>query len=222
MPSSLAGLGDKQLLIVSGSPSAFTEEERTQEVMRDELRKRQFDGFTEEVVEEVVEDLFDAEVTDPFDEEATDESDDVVQVADVEILKDNRPSPNATIPSPDAPLLERVQLLSTPVIMSLLITFGVLIPILMFGVSALAGIQVSRLRAHLYDTIADTSKGSPSDDGDLKGHAGRTAEEGSVDYPHVVRWIIMTCMLACSTLHPAISNHQHSVREIGTKWKPPL
>lgn len=127
------------MLIISGSPSAFTEEERTQEVIRDELRKRQFDGFTEEVVQEVGEDLFDADVTDPFDDEAVDES----VVTDVEILKDNRPSPNDTIPSPDAPLLERVQLLSTPVITSLLISFGVLIPILMFGISALAGIQVS-------------------------------------------------------------------------------
>ncbi|KAK8853216.1 hypothetical protein IAR55_003918 [Kwoniella newhampshirensis] len=53
----------------------------------------------------------------------------------------SRPHHNSTIPT-GGPLLERVQLLTTPIITSLLITFGLFLPIAAFGVSALAGIQV--------------------------------------------------------------------------------
>lgn len=42
----------------------------------------------------------------------------------------------------DGPLLERVQLLTTPIITGLLVTFLLLLPILYVGISALAGIQV--------------------------------------------------------------------------------
>ncbi|WVQ66996.1 uncharacterized protein L199_005188 [Kwoniella botswanensis] len=54
----------------------------------------------------------------------------------------NTPNRNSTIPSKDAPLLERVQLLTTPIITSLLITFGIFLPILGFGISMLTSIQV--------------------------------------------------------------------------------
>ncbi|KAK6909425.1 hypothetical protein L486_00927 [Kwoniella mangroviensis CBS 10435] len=54
----------------------------------------------------------------------------------------SRPNRNSTIPSKDAPLLERVQLLTTPIITSLLITFGIFLPILGFGISMLTSIQV--------------------------------------------------------------------------------
>ncbi|KAK4685939.1 hypothetical protein P7C73_g4196, partial [Tremellales sp. Uapishka_1] len=49
---------------------------------------------------------------------------------------------NHTLPDPSAPLLQRVQLLTTPIITSLLITFFVFVPIIAMGISALAGIQV--------------------------------------------------------------------------------
>ncbi|KAK1921992.1 hypothetical protein DB88DRAFT_512431 [Papiliotrema laurentii] len=42
----------------------------------------------------------------------------------------------------DGPLLERVQLLTTPIITGLLVTFLLFLPILYVGISALAGIQV--------------------------------------------------------------------------------
>ncbi|CAD6586053.1 MAG: hypothetical protein TREMPRED_004322 [Tremellales sp. Tagirdzhanova-0007] len=48
---------------------------------------------------------------------------------------------NTTVPI-GGPLLDRVQLLTTPIITALLITFGLFIPIIGFGVSALVGIQV--------------------------------------------------------------------------------
>ncbi|WVF73082.1 hypothetical protein IAT40_007901 [Kwoniella sp. CBS 6097] len=51
------------------------------------------------------------------------------------------PRRNSTIPT-DGPLLERVQLLTTPIITSLLITFGLFIPIATFGVMMLTSIQV--------------------------------------------------------------------------------
>ncbi|WVR00270.1 hypothetical protein IAU59_007413 [Kwoniella sp. CBS 9459] len=51
------------------------------------------------------------------------------------------PSRNSTIPT-GGPLLERVQLLTTPIITSLLITFGLFIPIATFGVMMLTSIQV--------------------------------------------------------------------------------
>lgn len=44
--------------------------------------------------------------------------------------------------TPVGPLLDRVQLLTTPIITALLITFGLFVPIIGFGVSALVGIQV--------------------------------------------------------------------------------
>nr|XP_018260870.1 uncharacterized protein I303_06587 [Kwoniella dejecticola CBS 10117]OBR83028.1 hypothetical protein I303_06587 [Kwoniella dejecticola CBS 10117] len=52
------------------------------------------------------------------------------------------PRRNSTIPSKDAPLLDRVQLLTTPIITSLLIVFLILLPILGFGISMLTSIQV--------------------------------------------------------------------------------
>ena len=48
---------------------------------------------------------------------------------------------NTTAPT-GGPLLDRVQLLTTPIITALLITFGLFFPIIGFGVSALVGIQV--------------------------------------------------------------------------------
>ncbi|OCF38954.1 hypothetical protein I317_07248 [Kwoniella heveanensis CBS 569] len=51
------------------------------------------------------------------------------------------PRRNSTIPT-GGPLLERVQLLTTPIITSLLITFGLFIPIATFGVMMLTSIQV--------------------------------------------------------------------------------
>ena len=48
---------------------------------------------------------------------------------------------NTTVPT-GGPLLDRVQLLTTPIITALLISLGLFIPIIGFGVSALAGIQV--------------------------------------------------------------------------------
>ncbi|WWC72013.1 uncharacterized protein I206_105972 [Kwoniella pini CBS 10737] len=52
------------------------------------------------------------------------------------------PRRNSTIPSKDVPLLDRVQLLTTPIITSLLIVFLILLPILGFGISMLTSIQV--------------------------------------------------------------------------------
>ncbi|WRT70228.1 uncharacterized protein IL334_007223 [Kwoniella shivajii] len=52
------------------------------------------------------------------------------------------PRRNSTIPPSDAPLLQRVQLLTTPIITALLITFGLFIPIAVFGISMLTSIQV--------------------------------------------------------------------------------
>jgi hypothetical protein len=48
----------------------------------------------------------------------------------------------STIPPRTAPLLQRVQLFTTPLIVSLLISFFIFIPIVSFGVKALVGIQV--------------------------------------------------------------------------------
>lgn len=48
---------------------------------------------------------------------------------------------NSTAPT-NGPLLDRVQLLTTPIITALLITFMLFVPIIAFGVSALMGIQV--------------------------------------------------------------------------------
>lgn len=48
---------------------------------------------------------------------------------------------NSTIPT-DGPLFDRVQILTTPIITALLISFGIFIPLAAFGVSALASIQV--------------------------------------------------------------------------------
>ncbi|WVQ84487.1 hypothetical protein IAT38_006639 [Cryptococcus sp. DSM 104549] len=53
-----------------------------------------------------------------------------------------RPQHNSTIPPSTAPLLDRVQILTTPIITALLITFGLFVPLAAFGISALAGIQV--------------------------------------------------------------------------------
>jgi hypothetical protein len=50
-------------------------------------------------------------------------------------------SSNTTLPT-DALVLDRYQLLTTPIITALLLSFGLFIPIIVFGVSALAGIQV--------------------------------------------------------------------------------
>ncbi|WVQ74165.1 hypothetical protein IAR50_003758 [Cryptococcus sp. DSM 104548] len=49
---------------------------------------------------------------------------------------------NGTIPPKTAPLLDRVQILTTPIITALLVTFGIFIPLLAFAVSQLVGIQV--------------------------------------------------------------------------------
>ncbi|WVR07684.1 hypothetical protein IAU60_004726 [Kwoniella sp. DSM 27419] len=54
----------------------------------------------------------------------------------------SRPERNSTIPPSDAPLLQRVQILTTPIIVALLITFGLFIPIAGFGVMMLTSIQV--------------------------------------------------------------------------------
>ncbi|AAW45377.1 hypothetical protein CNI02640 [Cryptococcus deneoformans JEC21] len=51
------------------------------------------------------------------------------------------PKHNATVPA-DGPLFDRVQILTTPIITALLVTFGIFIPLAAFGVSALASIQV--------------------------------------------------------------------------------
>ncbi|KAL7418502.1 hypothetical protein Q5752_006960 [Cryptotrichosporon argae] len=52
-------------------------------------------------------------------------------------------SPTLTSPGNGfEPVLDRVQILTTPVIMALLISLGVLLPILLCGISQLAGIQV--------------------------------------------------------------------------------
>ncbi|RXK36546.1 hypothetical protein M231_06205 [Tremella mesenterica] len=51
------------------------------------------------------------------------------------------PTRNSTIPT-GGPLLDRVQIITTPIILGLLISLGVLLPILVVGISALAGIQV--------------------------------------------------------------------------------
>lgn len=48
---------------------------------------------------------------------------------------------NSTIPT-SGPLLDRVQILTTPIITGVLITFLIFIPIILFGVYALVGIQV--------------------------------------------------------------------------------
>jgi hypothetical protein len=57
-----------------------------------------------------------------------------------ELLASTNSSSNTT-----EPLLERAQFFTTPIITALLVTFGIFLPILGLGVSALAGIQV-RLR----------------------------------------------------------------------------
>lgn len=149
MPSSLADLGGKQLLIVTGSPSTFAVSDNEQQNVLEvpahgELRKRQYESFADEMTEDGMEEVFESEATDPYDDAEGEIIEEFEPTFDgVEDDQDSaRPSPNDTIPSKDAPLLERVQLLSTPVIMSLLISFGILVPILMFGISALAGIQV--------------------------------------------------------------------------------
>jgi len=48
---------------------------------------------------------------------------------------------NSTIPT-GGPLLERVQILTTPIITGVLITFLIFLPIIGFGIWSLAGIQV--------------------------------------------------------------------------------
>lgn len=48
---------------------------------------------------------------------------------------------NTTIPT-SGHLLDRYQLLTTPIITALLISFGLFVPIILFGVNALASIQV--------------------------------------------------------------------------------
>lgn len=48
---------------------------------------------------------------------------------------------NSTVPT-TGPLLDRVQILTTPIITGVLITFLIFIPIILFGVYALVGIQV--------------------------------------------------------------------------------
>ena len=48
---------------------------------------------------------------------------------------------NTTLPT-NGPLLDRVQLLTTPIITGVLVTFGLFIPILYLGIYALVGIQV--------------------------------------------------------------------------------
>lgn len=48
---------------------------------------------------------------------------------------------NSTIPT-GGPLLDRVQILTTPIITGVLITFLIFLPIIGFGIWALAGIQV--------------------------------------------------------------------------------
>lgn len=60
---------------------------------------------------------------------------------------------NGTVPT-DAPLLDRVQILTTPVITALLISFGIFVPLIMFGVNALAGIQVPPRMLEIGKTIA--------------------------------------------------------------------
>jgi hypothetical protein len=49
--------------------------------------------------------------------------------------------PNHTLIT-GGPLLDRVQILTTPIITGLLVTFGLFIPIAVLGISALVGIQV--------------------------------------------------------------------------------
>jgi hypothetical protein len=56
-----------------------------------------------------------------------------------DLVKNHR---NTTNNGTRSPLLEHAQILSTPVITSLLISFGILLPILAVGVYSLAGIQV--------------------------------------------------------------------------------
>ncbi len=56
---------------------------------------------------------------------------------EMQFLKSNSTSGNST-----APLFERVSILSVPVITALLVSFGILIPILVMGVYALTTIQV--------------------------------------------------------------------------------
>ncbi|ODN73164.1 hypothetical protein L202_07729 [Cryptococcus amylolentus CBS 6039] len=51
-------------------------------------------------------------------------------------------SRHSTIPPKTAPLLDRVQILTTPIITALLITFGIFIPLLAFAITQLVGIQV--------------------------------------------------------------------------------
>ena len=51
-------------------------------------------------------------------------------------------STHTGLPDPKAPLLQRVQLLTTPIITALLVSFFILLPILYVGITALSGIQV--------------------------------------------------------------------------------
>lgn len=78
-----------------------------------------------------------------FVDEEEDDSDGYYELLDtLQLLKSNgSSSTNHT----QLLLLERVTILSTPVITALLISFFILIPILAFGIYALTGIQVSSL-----------------------------------------------------------------------------
>lgn len=97
-----------------------------------------------------------------------------------DLVKNNR---NSTNNGTRGPLLEHAQILSTPVITSLLISFGILLPILAIGVYSLAGIQVRTHDLLFTRTLSLTCKlpGATIHAGNLEVDGPKCIKEGSID-----------------------------------------
>lgn len=70
----------------------------------------------------------------------------------VDELKKNETNGNST--HNGTHLLDRYELFSTPVILSVLISFGIILPILMLGISSLAAVQVPPRMLEISKTLA--------------------------------------------------------------------
>lgn len=97
-----------------------------------------------------------------------------------DLVKNHR---NSTNNGTRGPLLEHAQILSTPVITSLLISFGILLPILAIGVYSLAGIQVRTHDLLFTQTLSLTCMfpGATIYAGNLEVDGSKCIKEGSID-----------------------------------------
>lgn len=168
------------LVILTGTPSSSASahlrrqlvepsEESLSELLEEVLEQAELEeAQVAEYLEEVFPDLFDEGVE--FDQE---DQDDI----DSKPLKHKNKNKNGTHSKPDeednsdgyydlvkahrnstnngtqGPLFEHARILSTPVITALLISFGILLPILFVGVYSLAGIQVRSLRSTVRERV---------------------------------------------------------------------